>query len=561
MKDAIKPFWLVIFFLALFLLVLSNIQFSHLISGKKGIVVSEHRLASEAGVAVLKQGGNAIDAAVAVGYALAVVNPCCGNIGGGGFMTIHLANGKNIFINFREKAPLKARHNMYLDDQNKIKPGASTNGYLAVGVPGTVLGLDTALMQYGTMTRQQVMAPAIQLAKQGFTVTPYLAKQLRELIPFFATQPSIAAIFEHAKLGSQLIQTNLANTLELIANEGPKVFYQGDIAKVIVQESTKHGGILTLEDFSQYTVQQLSPILCQYRGYQIISAAPPSSGGTTLCELLNIAENFPLSDSGFHTAKSSAFLLEDMRYSFIDRNTKLGDPDFVHNPIEQLTSKEYAKEISNQILHRQTTSPVTLPREQEQRNTTHYSVIDSKGNAVSVTYTLNGYFGAKVIAGNTGFFLNNDMDDFTVKAGKPNKFDLIQDATNAIQPGKRPLSSMTPTIILKDNHVFMVVGSPGGPRIITSVFHTIINVIDYGMNIEEAVNAPRFHYQVNPPYVDVEPTAFSPLTTLQLKREGYFLEPHPPWSAVEAILIDPITNIRYGANDYRRPDGAAISEE
>lgn len=530
----------------------------------QGMVVTENGIASKVGADILRAGGNAIDAAVAVGYSLAVVNPCCGNIGGGGFMLIHLANGKNIFINFREKAPLKASKNMYLDANGNVIPNKSVNGYLAVAVPGTVLGLDTALKQYGTMTRKQVMTPAIRLARQGFTLTPYLANEFAKYANDFRAHPEITAIFlKNGKLyqaGDKLIQADLANSLEAIANQGPAVFYRGYIAKAIVEASNRNGGILTMQDFATYNIKETKPLQCHYHHYELLTAPPPSSGGITLCEMLNILENFPLAKLGYHSPKSAQIAIETMRYGYTDRNTKLGDPDFIHNPIQELTSKKYAHDISVKI----GVSKVVPKQEKciahEFTDTTHYSVLDSKGNAVAVTYTLNGMFGAKVIADHTGFFLNDEMDDFTAKPCAPNKFGLVMNEKNAIQSGKRPLSSMTPTIILKNGKVFLVLGSPGGPRIISSVLLTILNVINYGMTLQDAVNAPRFHYQVYPDIVDMEPNAFSLQTINELEKMGYQINPTHTWSAVEAIRVDPMNGKIEGANDRRRPDGGAVGE-
>lgn len=521
---------------------------------RQGMVVTEQKLASQVGIDILNMGGNAIDAAVAVGYALAVVHPCCGNIGGGGFMTIHLANGKDIFLNFREKAPLSANKNMYLDSDANIIKDKSIKGYLAVAVPGTVLGLDTALKKYGTMTRKDVMEPAIQLATKGYKVTKFDAEWFAKYANDFRQQPSVAAIFlrngQPYQAGDRLIQRDLAYTLQEIADKGPPAFYKGPIAQAIVQASAAQGGMLTLTDFERYTVEEGRPLYCTYRGYTIISAAPPSSGGVTLCEMLGILENFPLQRTGFHSLQSTRATIEAMRYGFIDRNQKLGDPNFVSNPTNELMSKAYTKQISDKI------KAPSLPREHAQ--TTHYSIVDKKGNAVSVTYTLNGYFGAKVIASPTGFFLNNEMDDFAAKPGVANQFGLVQYNANEIAPGKRPLSSMTPTIVMKDGRVFMVLGSPGGPRIITAVLLTLMNVIDYGMNVQEAVNTSRFHYQGLPDTIFVEPFSFSYTTTKQLELAGYHIKLEAMSTAVEAIWIDPITKIIQGANDWRRPDGAAI---
>jgi gamma-glutamyltranspeptidase/glutathione hydrolase len=526
------------------------------IAATRGMVVTEHHLASQVGVDILRGGGNAIDAAVAVGYALAVVNPCCGNIGGGGFMLVHLANGKDIFINFREKAPMLATKNMF-------QHHSSTKGFLAVGIPGTVMGLDAARRKYGTLSRKQVMMPAIQLAKQGFIVSPYLAKQFQTKTDTFKSDPSVAAIFlrqgKPYVAGERLVQRDLAHTLTLIAEKGPDVFYRGSIANAIVSASRAHGGVLTREDFLRYTIEELTPIRCHYHGYTIISAPPPSSGGVILCEMLQVLEHFSLSDMGYRSARSVRVIVETMRRGYADRNNKLGDPNFVKNPIDELLSPTYAKEISDKIKYsthlEETEKTIRVP---EQTDTTHYSVYDSQGNAVSVTYTLNNFFGAGVMAPQTGFFLNNEMDDFAAKVASPNKFGLIQSDMNAVQAGKRPLSSMTPTLILKNNQVMVILGSPGGPRIISAVLLTILHLLDDGFSIQQAVNAPRFHFQGEPNTLFVEPRTLSLMTATRLKWMGYPITQQSGWAAVEAIFIDPHTHSVEGANDIRRPDGAAI---
>ncbi len=536
------------------------------VTAKHAMVVTEQQLASQIGAKVLTEGGNAIDAAVAVGYALAVINPCCGNIGGGGFMTIRFANGKTTFINFREKAPLAATRNMYLDANGQLIPEKSNVGYLAVAVPGTVLGLETVLKKYGTMTRQQLMAPAINLAEKGYVLTPGDVILLKASEKDFIKEPNVAAIFLNKKhqafnVGDRLVQKNLANTLKLISQSGSDAFYKGSIAKAVVHASTLHGGILSMQDFAEYNVKEYSPLTCTYRGYTVISAPPPSSGGVTLCEMLNILENYPLKKLGYHSIQGTHYIIEAMRYAFYDRNNQLGDPDFVQNPVEHLISKDYADQIERRILDVRATpsselNDTVVPHEGV--NTTHYSIIDKSGTAVSVTYTLNSFFGAKVIAGKTGFFLNDEMDDFAVKPGDKNQFGLVQGEKNAIQPGKRPLSSMSPTIVVRNTKVVMIVGSPGGPRIITSTLQTILNVLDYGMNIQAAVDAPRFHHQWLPDSIDIEPEAFAKKTQLKLLDMGYHFSPHETWSAVEAIYIDPVTKVIYGGSDKRRLAGKAV---
>jgi gamma-glutamyltranspeptidase/glutathione hydrolase len=545
-----------------FILIMLLLVSSPAVWAGHGMVVTEQQLASQVGIDILKAGGNAVDAAVAVGYALAVVNPCCGNIGGGGFMLIRWNNGKTIFINFRERAPLAATPAMFANISN------TTTGYLAVAVPGTVLGLETALKKYGTMTRQQVMAPAIKLAEQGFVLRPGDDKFLFHFTEAFRAQPNVAAVFLNKQqqsyaFGGRLIQKQLAITLKKIAKQGSDVFYKGSIAEEVVAASKAHGGVLSLKDFATYYVDELVPINCNYRGYHIITAPPPSAGGITLCEMLNILENYPLSTLGFHSAQSVHVTTEAMRYAFFDRNNSLGDPKFVTNPVTHLLSKKYAFSLYRKIKPNKAMPSDELGnmlQVDEKKNTTHYSIVDNAGNAVAVTYTLNGIFGAKVIAGNTGFFLNNEMDDFTVRLGKANKFKLKQGSKNMIQAGKQPLSSMTPTIITYHHKLFMVVGSPGGPRIITTVLQTILNVLDYGMTMQAAVDAPRFHHQCLPDSIDIEPDVFSKITMDQLAAMGYQFSPQETWSAAEAIYIEPSTGKLFGGSDYRRAAGKAIGD-
>ncbi|KID03791.2 gamma-glutamyltransferase [Hafnia alvei] len=557
------------------------------VEAKNGMVVSSQHLASQVGVDILKMGGNAIDAAVAVGYAQAVVNPCCGNIGGGGFMTIHLANGEDTFINFRETAPAAASANMYLDENGNVKKGASLYGYLAAGVPGTVLGLDTAQRKYGKLTRQQVMEPAIKLARDGFILNRGDTDILDTTIAKFRDDPEAARIFlrpngDPLQPGDRLIQADLANTLESIAQNGPDAFYQGKIPQAVEAAAKKGGGILTAKDFADFRIAETAPITCSYRGYEFVSAPPPSSGGVTLCEILNVLEGYDLKASGFNSAQTIHTMTEAMRHAYMDRNTFLGDPAFVKNPTEKLLSKEYAAEIRKQIQPEIATpssrvQPGMEPHEKPE--TTHYSIVDHSGNAVSTTYTINGRFGSVVIAPGTGFFLNDEMDDFTVKVGEQNMYGLVQGATNAIAPGKRPLSSMTPTLVTKDGKVFMVVGSPGGSRIITITLQTVLNVIDHGMAPQEAVDAPRIHHQWLPDEVYFEQRSLSADTQKLLQERGYKLVEQTPWGAAELIMVglpgaagvssessgnDSAVSGKvregfiYGANDVRRPSGSAV---
>lgn len=530
------------------------------------MVVTPQREASEVGRQILAEGGNAIDAAVAVGYALAVTDPCCGNLGGGGFMTIHLADNRDTFINFRERSPLAATKDMYLDSSGRVRHDLSTKGYLAVAVPGTVKGLDLALTEYGTMTREQVMKKAIALAESGFILRSGDIRILERGTKQFQSQPNAAAIFlKNGKTpyqsGDRLVQPNLARTLKLIADRGPEAFYRGQIATEIVRASQTQGGILAVEDFAGYTVKEQPPLRCTYRGYEVISAPPPG-GGATLCQMLKILEGDRLQQLGWHSPKSLHLMLSAMLYAYSDRNKYLGDPDFVNNPVDRLLSPDYAAFVRSQIPNDRAIPPEPLYygiTSREGTNTTHYSIVDRDGNAVAVTYTINSYFGAGVIAGNTGFFLNNEMDDFTAKPGSANNFGLVQGSANQIAPGKRPLSSMSPTIVLKDGKVFLVTGSPGGSTIPTILLQVITNEIDYGMKIDEAVNAPRLHYQGLPNLVITEPYAIDSTTVQKLWDMGYRVSPLFGWGAAESIWVDPQTGKLFGVNDPRKLAGQAVA--
>ena len=547
----------------------------------QGMVVTAQHEASDVGAAILRQGGNAIDAAVAVGFALAVTHPCCGNLGGGGFMTIHLADGRNTFINFREKAPQAASANMYLDAAGNPVSTKSLDGYLAVGVPGTVMGLETARQKYGTLSREMLLAPAIRLADAGFVVTRGDVDVLEDATKQFREQPNVAAIFlksgKALSPGDRLVQKDLAATLRAVSKGGSEAFYHGAIPEAVVAASRAGGGILTVADFAAYTITEAAPITCSYRGYAILSAPPPSSGGVTLCEMLQILAAYPMKSLGFHSAASVHAMTEAMRFAYKDRNTYLGDPAFVENPVERLLSAVHTQEIRAQIHADHATPSASLrggAMADEHPTTTHYSVVDKLGNAVSVTFTINNDFGAKVIAGNTGFFLNDEMDDFTAKPGVPNLFGLVQGKANAIAPGKRPLSSMTPTLVLKDGKPVLIVGTPGGSRIITTVLEVIVNVIDHGMTLQEAVDAPRMHHQWLPDTVAGEPYAFSADTARALAGMGYKVAALEPWgagNAAEAIGIAP-TDAKaaqalgfprparfYGASDSRAPAGSAAA--
>ncbi len=556
------------------------------VESKTGLVVSAQRLAAEAGIEMLRRGGNAIDAAVAVGYAEAVVNPCCGNIGGGGFLTAHLPDGRDVFLNFRETAPAAASRDMYLDAAGRPVHGASLYGWKAVGVPGTVAGLDTALAKYGTMQRALVMAPAIRLARDGFVLTVADADIIAHGAALLRRNPAAAAIFLRPDgsvpvAGDRLVQSNLAATLQAISDQGPDAFYKGRIPAQAEAASKAGGGILTAADFASYRVTEGAPLACSYRGYRVLSAPPPSSGGVTICETLDILEGYNLHALGYHSAESVHDIAEALRLAFFDRNTYLGDPATMRVPLTRLLSKDYATRLRGTISDRATPSaslgPAVAPPG-ERDETTHFSVVDKDGGAVALTYTINGAFGSGMIAGDAGFLMNDEMDDFTIKPNVPNQFGLVQGDANAIAPGKRPLSSMAPTIVLKDGKVAMVLGSPGGPRIITATLETILNMIDYRMNAQEAVSAPRIHSQWLPDVLYTEPFALSEDTEALLARMGYKIQQQKPWGAVALIASAGLAHIHptdaaadsvvthvpastefLGANDPRRPGGAALA--
>lgn len=542
------------------------------IAAENGMVVSAQHLATKVGVDVLKRGGNAVDAAVAVGYALAVVYPAAGNLGGGGFMTINLADGRKTFLDFRETAPKGATANMYLDKDGNVIKGASTKGHLAVGVPGSVSGMEYAREKYGTMKRADLLAPAIELAEQGFALEQGDIDLLRTATNDFKDDPASAAIFlnngQPFNVGEKLVQSELAKTLREISGKGTDGFYKGWVGGAIVASSQAGKGLITQEDLDNYKTRELAPVECDYRGYHVISAPPPSSGGVVICEILNILEGYPLKELGYHSAAATHVQIEAMRHAYVDRNSYLGDPDFVKNPLDRLLDKNYAAKIRaaidpNKAGVSKDIAPGVAPHEGS--NTTHYSIADKDGNAVSVTYTLNDWFGAKVTAAKTGVLLNDEMDDFTAKIGVPNLYGLVQGEANAIAPGKRPLSSMSPTIVTKDGKTVMVVGTPGGSRIITAVLQTMINAIDYGMNAQEAVDMPRIHQQWLPDLTNVENFALSPDTIKILEGMGHKLGPPQPANHLAVIIVGAPSlngkqvgnNRYYGANDPRRNSGLA----
>src|SRR5579863_1780095 len=548
------------------------------VHAQHGIVVSVHELASRAGVEMMQAGGNAVDAAVATGFALAVVHSPAGNLGGGGFMLIRMADGKTHFLDYREKAPAAAKVDMYLDAQGNVIPGASEIGYKAIGVPGSVAGMVFAEQNYGKLTLKQVMAPAIRLARDGYALTWGEARDFQR-DKYLSSFPESRRVFQrdgnYYQPGEIFRQPDLARTLERIAAR-PDDFYHGTLARELASAIQKGGGLITLEDLAQYEVKEREPVRGTYRGYEIISAPPPSSGGTVLMESLNILEGYDLAKLGNRSAQSIHYTTEAFRRAFFDRAEFLGDPDFSKLPVAQLIDKKYGAAWRDSIAEAKATASTDLKRpaifseleqyaafhppaaNHEPPHTTHYSVVDAEGNAVAVTTTINDWFGSRVTAEGLGFLMNDEMDDFSAKPGVPNSDGLIQGPANAIGPGKRPLSSMTPTIVARDGKVFLVLGSPGSSKIITTVANVLMGVIDYRMNIQEAVNAPRFHNQWLPDVVNVEKW-FSPDTVSALQKMGHKVEfgvrdgedVYPYWGDAECIAIDPKTGDRLGASDYR----------
>jgi len=531
-------------------------------TGRRGMVVSEHRLASEVGLDILKAGGNAVDAAVAVGYVLAVAYPCCGNLGGGGFLLLHLPGQGERFLDFRETAPAAATPDMFLDAEGAVDKEASRIGYRAVAVPGTVLGLETAHAKYGRLPREKIIAPAIALAELGFILEEADIRLLRAA-KRLKDSPAAAKIFSREdgsplQAGDRLIQNDLARLLREIAAQGPRAFYEGRIPQAIERAAKAEKGVIAAQDFARYVAKEREPVHCAYRGYDFYSSAPPSSGGVALCEILNILEGYDLAALGSHTPQSLHLLVEAERRAFFDRNNSLGDPDFVSNPVARLTSDSYAAALRQNIFADRATrsadlSPGAAPR--ERLETTHYSIVDGEGGAVSVTTTLNGYFGAQVMAPETGVLLNDEMDDFSAAPGAANGFGLVQGSANAIAPGKRPLSSMSPTIVLKDGQPVLVLGSPNGPRIISVTLQTALNVIDHHMSLAQAVAAPRIHHQWLPDVVLAERGALTAETRRRLEAMGHKIEDHAPFGASEAIEIS--DGVMTGVNDPRSAAGAA----
>ncbi len=535
------------------------------IYAKHGMVSSQEALASQIGVDILKQGGNAVDAAVAVAYALAVTLPRAGNIGGGGFMLVHIAEqNKTIAIDYRETAPAKAYKDIFLDEQGNAVDKLSREHGLAVGVPGTVMGMELALTQYGTMSMKQVIAPAMKLAIDGISVTSDLSNSLSGLKSRITQWPSSAEIFYHGDGSNYQVneifkQPELAHSLSLIAEKGSKGFYQGETAEKIVTAVTNAGGMMSLTDLANYKVVEREPVRGHYRGYEVVSMPPPSSGGIHIIEMLKVLEQFPIDKLGHNSADTLHLMAETMKYAYADRSEYLGDPDFVSVPMKQLISPEYAKNIASKISINKTTPSSEIkpgklaPYESDQ--TTHFSIIDKWGNAVANTYTLNFSYGSGLVAKGTGMLLNNEMDDFSAKPGTPNGYGLIGGEANAVEGNKRPLSSMSPTIVMKDGKPYIVTGSPGGSRIINITLQMIMNVIDHKLNIAEATAAARMHHQWLPDFIWVEHTLNRDTISL-LEAKGHKVKVGNAMGSTQSIMMT--EQGLFGASDPRRSGSAAI---
>ncbi|MBU2526230.1 MAG: gamma-glutamyltransferase [Bacteroidetes bacterium] len=533
---------------------------------QNAMVVAAHPIASKIGIEVMKNGGNAFDAMAATELALAVVYPRAGNIGGGGFMVYRLASGETGSLDYREKAPNAAHRDMYLDENGEVIPDKSSVGIFSVGVPGTVAGIAAAHKKFGKLPWAEVVQPAIEVARNGYPLTENASKNLNRFQEAFAQHNDFRLPFTADSIwqtGDTIYQANLAETLERIRDQGKAGFYEGKTAELIVAEMQKHNGLISLEDLKNYEAQWRKTIDFEYRGYQITSMAPPSSGGICLAQLMKMTEPFDLKKMGHHTPETVQVMIEAERRAYADRAQYLGDPDFVSIPTDSLLAPAYLTRRMQDFNYNRAGKSTdiqsgTFALTNESTETTHYSIVDAEGNAVSITTTLNSYFGSKVMVAGAGFFLNNEMDDFSAKPGVPNQFGLVGYEANSIAPGKRMLSSMTPTLVSKDGKLFMVVGTPGGSTIITSVYQTLLNVIDFQMGMQEAVNTPRFHHQWLPDIVRFEPEAFSAGLISTLKSKGYLIEEGnaPVIGQVNAILVLPNGTLEGGADP--RGDNTAM---
>jgi gamma-glutamyltranspeptidase/glutathione hydrolase len=536
----------------------------HPVQGRDGMVVTSHFLATESALEVLKKGGNAIDAAVTAAFSLAVTQPRSGNIGGGGFMLISSERKDEVVaIDYREKAPSQASVDMFLDQEGNADSDRSRYSHLAAGVPGTVAGLVLALEQYGTITLKEAMAPAIQLAEEGFVVTPRFSDGLKDKEEMLKKWESSSRIFYKAdgsyyEPGERFIQKDLAETLKRISEKGVSEFYQGETAELLVAEMAKHGGLISMEDMKNYSPVIRKPVHGTYRGYDIYSMSPPSSGGAHVVQILNILEGYPISESGHNSAKTIHLMAEAMKRAYADRSLYLGDEDFVKVPLKGLTSKEYAASLRKTIDPGKATPSATIapgkPLPYESNETTHFSIVDKYGNAVSNTYTINFSYGSGIVVEGAGFLLNNEMDDFSAKPGVPNAYGLLGGEANKVEPDKRMLSSMSPTIVKQKDKNFLVTGSPGGSRIITTTLQVIMNVIDHNLNIQSAVAAPRIHHQWLPDEIRIE-EGLSADTILALKGMGHEVNQKESMGAIQSIMVK--EGMMYGGADPRRSTALA----
>lgn len=534
------------------------------VHGQKGMVASRSMIASTVGRDILKSGGNAIDAAVAVGFALAVTYPSAGNLGGGGFMMIHLKNGDVLSLDFREVAPLAATRDMYLDAQGNVIKGASTHSHKAVGVPGTVAGLLEVLEKYGSQSRQQVIAPAIKLAREGFPLSYDLARQFKYYSPRLSQYPASKKIFTQQgkpyKEGDIWRQADLADSLQRIADHGREGFYKGKTADLLVAEMQRGGGLISHQDLVEYQPKWRKAIKGQYRGYTIWSMPPPSSGGALLVQMLNMLEPYDVAAMGWGSAASIHLMVEAERRAYADRAEYLGDPDFVDVPVEMLTSKRYAKERFKNFQPNKASDSNAIGFghwPEESQDTTHYSIIDQDGNAVSTTTTLNLGYGSKIVVTGAGFLLNNEMDDFSVKPGVPNAYGLLGNTANNVQAKKRMLSSMTPTIVAKNNKPYLITGSPGGSTIINTVFQVVVNTIDHNMSLSNAVGLPRIHHQWKPDRIQYEAYSLSPDTKKILEAMGHKNLVPTRWPLGDANSIRVVGEEFHGMSDPRNDGGAS----
>ena len=533
----------------------------HPIVADNGMVASQHALATEVGLEILKKGGNAVDAAVAVGFSLAVVLPRAGNLGGGGFMMIYDEKSNSTdALNYREMAPAKAHRDMYLNKDGDVDRRLVNSDYLSVGVPGSVAGMCKALEMHGSMSLAEVMAPAIRQAEEGFVVTYDLARILKSLENRIRQWPESEKIFfkedgGYYEAGDILIQKDLAWSLKQIAQHGPKAFYNGEVGQRIVDDMKQNNGFITMKDLNNYKVEEGKPVWGEYRGYDIASMPPPSSGGVHIIQMLNILEAFPLGYLGHNTAETLHLMAESMKYAYADRSEHLGDPNFWDVPIDGITSEEYGREISSKLNRWMATpsdqiNPGT-PEDYESEETTHFTVVDKEGNVVVNTYTLNFSFGTGIVAKGTGIILNNEMSDFSAKPGVANAFGLLGGEANAINAGKRPLSSMTPTMIFKDGKPYVATGSPGGSRIITTVLQVILNIIDHKMNVAEATHAARIHHQWYPDILFIE-KGINLDTQSLLRAKGHNLKYRSAMGSTQTIMVK--DGLMFGSSDPRRPD-------